>query len=177
MQIALHILIATVLFFSTCFVKPQTEYDKTIAEIVGVNDGDTVMAVFLREGIQRKIRLATIDAPEFNQPFGRKARKSLSDLVFRRKVTVVSKGKDPYGRILAELILDDTNINVEQIKRGFAWHYKYYAKSQSVEKRIIYSSAERSAREKRRGLWWDDDPDPPWVYRKQRRERENIRNK
>ena len=169
MKIALHILIATALLFSTCLVKPQEKSDKIIVEIVRISDGDTVTAYFPNEGIQKKIRLATIDAPEFNQPFGKKSKKSLSELVYKKQATVLSNGKDKYGRIVAELIVDDININVEQIKRGFAWHYKFHAKSQMYEKRLLYSQAEKSAKEKRLGLWKMDDPTPPWVYRRHRK--------
>ena len=166
MQIALHILIATALLFSTCLVKPQNNSDKLTVKIVGISDGDTVTALFLNDGVQRKIRLATIDAPEFNQPFGKKSKKNLSDLVYKKKAVVLSHDKDKYGRIVAELIVDDININVEQIKRGFAWHYKFHARSQDREKRLVYSQAEKLAREKRLGLWQIDNPTPPWDFRK-----------
>lgn len=166
MQIALHTFITTTLFLSTCLIESSDEARNLTAEIVGISDGDTVTAFFPEERILRKVRLATVDAPEFKQPFGKKSRKSLSDLVYKQKVVVIPNGEDRYGRMLAELIVDDVNINVEQIRRGFAWHYKYHAKTQSYEKRVIYSQAETMAREKRIGIWQLDNPVPPWIYRK-----------
>lgn len=167
MQFTLHIFVATVLFFSTCSVKPVSpKKDLPTAEVVRVSDGDTVTVVFQKGKIRKRIRLATIDAPEFNQPFGKKSRKSLSDLVFKKKVQILSTDTDKYGRMVAEIFVGDRNINVEQIKRGLAWHYKFHAKSQSYEKRLIYSQAEKSARRKRLGLWQLANPISPWEFRR-----------
>lgn len=173
MQIALHIFITTTLLLSTCSIRSSDEARNLTAEIVGISDGDTVIAFFPEERILRKIRLAMIDAPEFKQPFGKKSRKSLSDLVYKQKVIVRPDGEDRYGRMLAELIVNDVNVNVEQIRRGFAWHYKYYARTQNYEKHIIYSQAETMAREKRVGIWQLDNPVPPWIYRKKHKSRKD----
>ena len=40
--------------------------------------------------------------------------------------------RDRYGRIIGKLIKDGQDINLLQIKDGFAWHYKYYEKDQSL---------------------------------------------
>jgi hypothetical protein len=70
---------------------------------------------------QHKIRLIGIDAPESNQDYGSRAKQSLSDLVFGRVVTVTSEAKDMYGRVLGDVTLDGKNVNLEQVRRGFAW--------------------------------------------------------
>ena len=68
--------------------------------------------------------------------------------------------------IIPVFTIDDVNINVELIKRGFAWHYKFRAKSQSAEKRKSYADAEKYARTKKLGLWQEKSPIPPWDFRK-----------
>jgi len=93
-------------------------------------------------------------------------KKSLSDLVYKKRAIIVAGDKDKYGRIVAEIIVDNVNINVEQIKRGFAWHYRFHAKSQSAEKRKRYAEAEKYARAKKLGLWQGKSPIPPWNFRK-----------
>ncbi len=172
MRIALQIFVATFLLFSACFVKPpEREIDLAVAKVVRVSDGDTVTVVFAKNGMKKKIRLATIDAPEFNQRFGIQSRESLRKLVYKKNVRVLPSAKDKYGRVVAEIFIGDVNINVEQLKRGFAWHYKFHAKSQSFAKKLIYSQAEESARKAGLGLWKSENPEPPWDYRKQNRNR------
>lgn len=50
-------------------------------KVIGVSDGDTI-TVLDAERTQYKIRVAGIDAPEKAQPFGQRAKESLSTLVF-----------------------------------------------------------------------------------------------
>lgn len=67
--------------------------------IVRVLDGDTVE--ILGEGNQlKRVRLAGIDAPEKNQPFGQRSRQKLSSMVTQRIVTVTGEDEDRYGRLL-----------------------------------------------------------------------------
>jgi len=49
------------------------------------------------------------------------------------------------------------------VRDGFAWRYVRYDKAGE------FTDAEREAREKRRGLWADPNPVPPWEYRRERR--------
>ena len=65
--------------------------------------------------------------------------------------------------------IGELNANVEQLRRGFAWHYKRHAREQPIAKRQLYASVERSARERKEGLWKDKNPTPPWEYRKRNR--------
>jgi endonuclease YncB( thermonuclease family) len=45
------------------------------ARVVGVSDGDTITVIDERQ-LEHPVRLAGIDAPEFGQPFGKRARGS-----------------------------------------------------------------------------------------------------
>ncbi len=109
--------------------------------VIGVSDGDTITV--LDDTKQRHvIRLMGIDAPEKAQAFGQKAKQSLADLVFDRDVSVTWFKKDRYERTVGQVRLDDRDVCLEQIKRGFAWHYKQYEREQSVEDRSRYANAE-----------------------------------
>ena len=61
--------------------------------------------------------------------------------------------RDRYKRIVGKVLLSGEDVNLEQIKAGLAWHYKKYAREQSVDDRERYGQAEIEAREARRGVW------------------------
>jgi endonuclease YncB( thermonuclease family) len=139
--------------------------DVLLGHVVGVSDGDTITV--LDDSKQRHvIRLMGIDAPEKAQVFGQKAKQSLSALVFDRDVSVTWFKKDRYGRTVGQVHVDDTDVCLEQIKRGLAWHYKQYEREQSVEDRSRYADAEKQARIARKELWADVQPIEPSKFRR-----------
>ena len=138
--------------------------------VVGIADGDTV-TVLDAARVQHKIRLSGIDAPEKAQPFGNRSKKSLSDLAFDKTVTVETDKRDRYGREVGKVLVNGRDVNLIQVERGMAWHYKAYEREQSPSDRKLYDAAEADARAGRRGLWRDADPVPPWDYRKATRVR------
>ena len=64
-----------------------------IGKVIAVSDGDTI-TVLAPGNRPTKVRLAGIDAPERNQPFGQKSRQHLADLVFGKEVRVSVVDKD-----------------------------------------------------------------------------------
>ena len=142
--------------------------DTILVKVVGVTDGDTV-TVLDASKTQHTIRLAGIDAPEKKMPFGQSAKEHLSDLVFSKDVKVETSKKDRYGRSVGNIFVDGRDANLAMVTAGMAWHYKQYEREQSASDRQLYASAEEQARSLRAGLWRDDNPTPPWEYRKERR--------
>jgi len=150
------------------FLHLVSHADVLLGHVVGVSDGDTITV--LDDTKQRHvIRLMGIDAPEKAQAFGQRAKQSLSDLVFDRDVSVTWFKQDRYGRTVGQVRLDDTDVCLEQIKRGLAWHYKQYEREQSVEDRSRYADAEKEARIARIGLWLDEQPTEPSKFRRKSR--------
>lgn len=135
--------------------------------VVGVSDGDTI-TVLDDSKKQHKIRLAGIDAPEKKQAFGQRSKEHLSDLVYRKNVTIEGDKLDRYGRTIGKVVINGTDANLQQVKAGFAWHYKKYQREQSKADRVLYARAEDEARAQKRGLWRDVDPTPPWDFRRKR---------
>ena len=133
-------------------------------KVVGVSDGDTIV-VLDADRQEHKIRLAGIDAPESGQDFGNKAKQNLSSLVYGKTVTVIGDKVDKYGRQVAKVIVDGKDINLEQVKSGFAWHYKKYESEQSETDRKLYAAAETSARLNKSSLWSMANPIAPWEFR------------
>lgn len=104
------------------------------ARVVGITDGDTV-TVLNASKTTEKIRLSGIDAPEKKQPFGEKAKQSLSTLVFGKDVRIEWSKRDRYGRIVGAVFVDSCesppcpealDAGLAQIRAGLAWHYKRY---------------------------------------------------
>jgi micrococcal nuclease len=110
----------------------------------------------------RKIRLAEIDAPERHQPYGERAKQSLSDLCFGKQVEVLPRVKDQYKRTVAHIKCAGVDANMEQVKRGMAWIYRRYARDHNLY------VMQHDAKAAKRGLWADPSPTPPWEFRKQR---------
>lgn len=133
--------------------------------VVGITDGDTVTVLDARH-VQHKIRLSGIDAPEKSQPFGQRSKENLSAWVFDRHVTVETDKTDRYGRSVGKIVLNGIDVNLEQIKQGFAWHYWKYGSEQPEDERHRYAQAEKAARA---GLWRDAAPVAPWDWRACRR--------
>jgi endonuclease YncB( thermonuclease family) len=120
------------------------------------------------------VRLAGIDAPERRQAYGDLAKQHLSSLVYGKAVVVAWDKRDRYGRIVGHVLARDCSgltcrysidAALEQIKAGLAWHYKQYEKEQAPAERMQYAALEQEARTRRKGLWHDADPIPPWEYR------------
>jgi endonuclease YncB( thermonuclease family) len=132
--------------------------------VVGVSDGDTITVLDAGK-TQHKIRIDGIDAPESGQPFGQRAKESLSGLAFGKDADAHCPKTDRYGRRVCRVLVDGVDVGLEQIRRGMAWHFKRYEREQSAQDRAAYAQAEQEARAGRAGLWRDAGPLPPWEWR------------
>lgn len=140
--------------------------------VVGVSDGDTV-TLLTPDHIQYKIRLAGIDAPEKTQAFGRKSKEALSDCSYGRNATIQGEKVDRYGRLIGKVIVNGTDCNLRQIQLGLAWHYKKYQKEQVFADRESYNKSEIQARSEKLAIWSENDPIPPWEFRKLKKKKPN----
>ena len=128
--------------------------------VEAVHDGDTLRLT--RENAKSiKVRLAGIDAPEIEQEYGLASKKSLRELVFRKKVKVTTKAVDDYGRLVAQLDVGPLNVNQEQVKRGMAWEFSRF---QGDRKMAVL---QREAQSAKRGLWAGQSIIQPAQWRKQ----------
>ena len=154
---AVWLLAAAVLAATSAFAAEMLQ-----GRVVKVADGDTI-TVLDAANVQHRIRLDKIDAPEKSQPFGDASRKHLAAFVAGKTVEVEWTKKDKYGRILGTvwaMLPVRTDVNLQMVKDGFAWHYKHFDSTPS------YAAAETAARTTKRGLWKDPAPIPPYIFRK-----------
>jgi endonuclease YncB( thermonuclease family) len=131
-------------------------------KVVGVRDGDTIVILF--DGKPLVIRLAHIDCPELKkkQPFGAAAKKFTSDFCFGKMVRVENDEKFDRNQRLIAVVYNENGINLNRqlVKAGLAWHYRKYSSDQ------VYAQLEITARNNRTGLWSENNPVPPWDWRK-----------
>lgn len=134
-------------------------------KVVGVADGDTITV--LRDGRdQVKIRLYGIDAPESGQPFGKASKRNLAAMVYGQQVQVEVMDTDRYGRTVARVFVHGEDVNAAQLRSGHAWLYRQYCRDRVCGEWV---ELEATARSSGTGLWADDEPSPPWQWRREER--------
>ena len=126
------------------------------AKVIKISDGDTITVLSGKE--QTKVRLYGIDAPEKKQDYGQRSKQFLASLIAGQVVEIEPKGKDRYKRTLGTIYYKGQDINAQMVLNGYAWAYVKYSR--------IYVDQEKTAREKKLGLWQSSNPTPPWEWRK-----------
>ena len=117
---------------ATCtFYVSVAQAETFSGKVVGIADGDT-LTVLTASKQQHKIRLAEIDAPEKDQPFGTKSRQSLTDLCFGKEAEVIPRAPDGDKRTVARVKCAGLDANAEQVNRGMAWVYRKYARDNNL---------------------------------------------
>ena len=130
-------------------------------KVTHISDGDTFTCL-TGANEQLKVRLAEIDAPELNQPYGNQSKQSLSALIHSEMVKLDVQDIDDYGRTVARTIrMDGVDVNAEQVRSGAAWVYPKYVRDKSLL--VLQAEAKNS----HRGLWELPPADqmPPWDWR------------
>lgn len=132
-------------------------------QVIRVPDGDTIVVRDARR-VEHRVRLAAIDAPEMNQPYGRESRHNLFKLLYNQIVEVVETTSRPdrYGRVIGMVMVGSVNANEQQVRDGYAWAYRRYLRIEDQ----YFVMLETVARQNRRGLWADPNPVPPWDWRR-----------
>jgi endonuclease YncB( thermonuclease family) len=79
-----------------------------------VLDGDTI-----RVGSDR-VRLRGLDAPELSEPEGQAAKQRLEELLRSGPVRVITRGRDVYDRLVADVFVNGQNVTEILKSEGFA---------------------------------------------------------
>ena len=160
----LHVPLSICLMLNLAAASNAADPQYLPGKVVRVVDGDTV--VLDVGGGRHRIRLAAIDAPERNQPWGQFATRELRRQVAGQPIVVEWNKRDRWKRLIGIVRLNGEDMNLHMVERSLAWHFKRYADEQSPAARDAYSAAEKVAQSARRGLWSDPAPIPPWEWRK-----------
>ena len=144
------------------FVASAAMGQTLFGKVTRVVDGDTV-AFKIHKGPVKKVRLADIDTPERDQPWGTEATTALRQWSMSKPARIEVLDTDRYGRLVATLWIDDENINRRLVKEGHAWVYRKYLRDTSLIK------LEARATSSRTGLWSSNDAIEPSDWRRGRR--------
>ena len=138
------------------------------AKVIHVDDGDTV-AARQSTGVNFKVRLANIDAPEENhggcrpgQPYASASTAALKRMVLGETVRFECFTLDRYDRHVCDLKIGSTTANIKLVAQGLAWANRArpsYLRDQRV------AQAEAEAMKLKRGLWSSSAQVAPWDWR------------
>lgn len=140
--IALVVAVLTAYVASDQFKSP----DVHTAIVERVIDGDTVA---LHSG--ERVRLLGINTPERGQKLWDEAKTALESMVLGKQIVLETdvEDKDKYGRLLRWVLIDDTLVNLEMVRLGFASTLFY----QDTRYKAELLEAEAKAIESGIGIW------------------------
>jgi micrococcal nuclease len=133
--------------------------DGFTGKVQAVIDGNTLVIETTNE-VRHTIYLTGIDCPELGQEFGDHAKAYLEKLALQKEVEFTITGKDRWGNHLAMVTIKGIDIRIELLSEGLAW---------TAERNPLpaLESVKESARQHAKGLWQQENPTPPWTYRRQ----------
>ena len=128
-------------------------------QVIKVIDGDTIDILYY--GKKERIRMLCVDTPESvhpdqtrNTPMGIKASNYTKSRLTGKTVDLEFEGqrkRGNYGRLLAYVLLDGHNFNVELVRQGWSPYYTKYGSSEKHHDEFL--SAEREAKAKALNIW------------------------
>jgi len=118
-----------------------------------VIDGDTIVL-----SNNERVRYIGINTPEVSHPkkpvewMGREATAFNKKLVEHKYVRLEYDVdlRDKYGRLLAYVFVDNTHVNAELVRMGYA---QVYTVPPNVKYTDLFLSIQREARQAKKGLW------------------------
>jgi len=127
-------------------------------QVLKVVDGDTIDVLYM--GKKERIRMLNVDTPESVHPdqsrntaMGRQASAYTKSRLSSKTVDLEfqAKKRGRYGRLLAYVILDGKNFNLELVRAGWSPYYTKYGTSQRRHSDFV--EAERYARARGLNIW------------------------
>lgn len=147
----------------------QEVLDGSLGRVI---DGDSMIIKLNHEDRWIHLRLAGIDCPEADQPYGAEAKELLTNLTSTDgsplKVQVLITDEDQRYKRLVGIVFDEfgQNLNLRMLEAGAAWFYFSYQRSIPENLRALFYSAFKNAQDNKLGLFADESPIRPWVHRR-----------
>jgi endonuclease YncB( thermonuclease family) len=133
------------------------------------------------EGTEINVQLYGLDAPimtqidythnwlrRIGQPYSRESFIALANKILHQQVKleimrIVSSPHPPYLRAIATVRLAGRNINLEMVAEGMGWASRTFPDQPYAAE---YLRAQEHARAGKLGLWTQNNPVPPWEFKK-----------
>lgn len=128
-------------------------------KVIAVLDGNT-LEILADDNYTYKIMLYGIDCPELEQNFGEAARQLAEKIFMNKEVSVTLMGKDRWGTRLGIIWVKGNDPRKQMLSEGLAWTAERNPEADLEQ-------VKEQAREKRLGLWSEEEPVAPWVFRRQ----------
>lgn len=114
-------------------------------------DGDSILVKVAHQGVFN-VRLLGIDAPEYSQPFGERAKIFLNRRIQAKKILLKTdlREKDKYDRLLAYVFVNDRFVNSDLVREGLALVYVLPPNLKYLDDLLW---AQKEAYQHKRGIW------------------------
>lgn len=155
----MHRLMIGLLFILSACSQATDDY-----QLKHVQDGDSLILCCDSQGKDFIVRLRDIDAPEKGQPYANQSRAFLQQLVKDKPLKLHGNKKDKYGRLLADILIEDTetqSVSQQMIVTGHAWVWRY-------SDNMKFQYLQNKAKQQKLGLWAlpESQRVEPWEWRK-----------
>lgn len=128
-------------------------------KVITVIDGNTVVVMSGPERYQ--VVLQDVDSPEPGQPFAQEAKLYLEKILLNKNITLELTGKDRWGNYIGMVYIHaSTDMRHELVRNGLAWVTERCTQPELLQLQEL-------ARQSKIGLWAEQAPTPPWVFRRQ----------
>lgn len=129
-------------------------------KVTSVIDGNTI-EITVSDKEKYIILLHGIDSPDPGQNFADVAKLLVEKLLLNKNVTIAIHGKDRTGNRLGDIRVEGlADPKRELIRQGLAW-------TTDVDPSGELESLKEHAKAQGLGLWSEENPMPPWMYRRQ----------
>lgn len=129
-------------------------------KVLNVVDGNT-LEVMTDENETIRFVLSGVDCPELEQEFGQEAKNYLEKLIKGKRAIFLIEGKDRFGNRVGSLqITKGKDPRLELLERGLAWTLERPTNT-------AFEIIKDEAKNRGKGLWKQENPTPPWVFRRQ----------
>ena len=132
--------------------------------VIRVVDGDTIK-IATPKGKEIAIRLASVDAPEYDQPHGEISKQFLTRIALKQWVEAECYGKDPFKRRVCRVEIDGADIAVQLLLAGMVYIDVRYLTQLNSLLMQVYVHSETNARIGKKGVWEDKTAVFPWEWR------------
>jgi micrococcal nuclease len=132
-------------------------------KVENIIDAGTLLLDLPDHNMKMTLQLYGVEPPEARQPCGMKAFALQKRKLLGKNVTVEIYEKTPSNQMISIVRYNGRSINRDMIAEGWAWAVKTGLDA-GIDAEL--AAAEGEARKAHRGVWRQQNPEPPWEFRK-----------